>query len=171
MLAFLCGGMEFAPDGGRDWRVKLRQWLEEYLNHTAYDPVVETARTMNPEELREFRGWKTTDLERHRKAMRFIINHDLDVMQGRTDYVICLWDQAAVRGGGTHAELTSAYRKGLPVYLVTEMPIEEISGWVVGCTTKIFSSFDELKSFLSATYGKEARQRAFWGPRSGARRS
>ena len=68
-------------------------------------------------------------------------------------------------GGGTHAELTAAYRRGLPVYLVSELPIEEISGWVVGCTTKIFSGFDELKSFLSATYGKEARQRAFWGPR------
>ncbi len=170
MLAFLCGGMEFAPDGGRDWRARMRQWLEEHLNHTAYDPVVEAARLMSPDELRDFRSWKTTDLERHRKAMRFIINHDLDVMRSRADYVICFWDQAAARGGGTHAELTVAYRKGLPVFLVTEMPIEEISGWVVGCTTKIFSGFDELKRFLTATYGKEARQRAFWGPRSGSGR-
>jgi hypothetical protein len=165
MLAFLCGGMEFAPDSGREWRAKLRQWLEEYLNHTAYDPVVEATRLMNRDELRDFRGWKATDLDRYRKAMRYIINHDLDVMRNRTDYVICNWDQAAARGGGSQAELTAAYRKGLPVYLVAEMPVEEISGWVVGCTTKIFSSFDELKTFLVATYGQEARQRAFWGPR------
>lgn len=165
MLAFLCGGMEFAPDGGRGWRAKLRQWLEEYVNHTAYDPVVEAARLMSQQDLRSLPGWKTTDLDRYRKAMRFIINHDLDVMSNRTDYVICNWDQAAARGGGTQAELTVAHRKGLPVYLVSEMPVEEISGWVVGCTTKIFSSFDELKTFLTATYGKEARQRAFWGPK------
>ena len=120
---------------------------------------------MGEEDLRDFPGWKTTDLERYRKAMRIIINHDLDVMRNRTDYVLCYWDAAAARGGGTQAELTAAYRKGLPVYVVTEMPVEEISGWVAGCTTKIFSGFEELKSFLSATYGQEARQRAFWGPR------
>jgi hypothetical protein len=165
MLAFLCGGMEFAPDGGREWRETMRRWLEEHVNHAAYDPVVEARRLLGEDELRDFPGWKTTDLERHRKTMRIIINHDLDVMRNRTDYVLCYWDAAAARGGGTQAELTAAYRKGLPVYLVTEMPVEEISGWVVGCTTKIFSGFEELKSFLSATYGQEARQRAFWGPR------
>jgi hypothetical protein len=165
MMVFLCGAMEFAPDGGRDWREKMRRWLEENVNHTVYDPNVEARRLMSEEDLRGLPGWKTTDLERFRKAMRFIINHDLDVMRNRTDYVICFWDAAAARGGGTHAELTAAYRKGLPVYLVSEIPVEQISGWVVGCTSKIFSGFDELKSFLSATYGKEARQRAFWGPR------
>lgn len=157
--------MEFAVDGGRDWREKMRRWLEEHVNHATYDPTVEARRLMSAEDLRDLPGWKTTDLERYRKAMRFIINHDLDVMRNRTDYVVCYWDSAAARGGGTQAELTVAYRKGLPVYLVAEMPVEEISGWVVGCTTKIFPGFDELKSFLSATYGKEARQRAFWGPR------
>lgn len=165
MLAFLCGGMEFAPDGGREWRERMRRWLEENVNHAAYDPALEARRLMSGGELRDLPRWKTTDLERYRKTMRFIINHDLDVMSGRADYVICYWDRAAAHGGGTQAELTAAYRKGLPVYLVTEMPVEEISGWVVGCTTRIFSSFEELKSFLAATYGKEARQRALWGSR------
>lgn len=165
MLAFLCGGMEFAPDGGREWRERMRHWLEDHINHSVYDPTLETRRLMGEEEWRDFPGWKTTDLERYRKAMRFIINHDLDVMRSRADYVVCYLDPAAARGGGTQAELTAAYRKGIPIYLVTEMPVEEISGWVVGCTSKIFSSFDELKSFLAVTYGKEARQRAFWGPR------
>jgi hypothetical protein len=164
MLAFLCGGMEFAPDGGHQWRERMRHWLEEKVNHAVYDPTLETRRLLSEDDLRELPGWKTTDLDRYRKVMRILINHDLDVVRGRADYLVCYWDQAAVRGGGTHAELTAAYRKGIPVYLVTEMPVEALSGWVAGCTTKIFSSFDELKSFLATTYGQEARQRALWGP-------
>lgn len=162
MLAFLCGGMEFAPDGGREWRERMRRWLEENVNHAVYDPTQEAHRLLSEEDLRQLPGWKSTDLDRYRKAMRLLIHHDLDVMQGRADYVVCYWDQAAARGGGTQAELTFAYRKSIPVYLVTEMPVEALSGWVAGCTSKIFSSFEELKSFLAATYGREARQRALW---------
>ena len=165
MLAFLCGGMEYAPDGGRAWRERIRLWLQENLNHHVYDPTVEARRILTPEELDGLGKWKVTDLDRFRKVMRFILNHDLDVMARRADYVICNWDEAAARGGGTHAELTSAYRKGIPVYLVTEMPVEEVSGWVLGCTDKIFSSFDDLKSSFAATYGKEARQQALWQAR------
>jgi hypothetical protein len=165
MLAFLCGGMEYSPDGGRQWRERIRLWLQESLNHRVYDPTVETRRILNEDEMRNFRSWKLTDLDRFRKVMRIIINHDLDVMANQADYVVCFWDEAATAGGGTHAELTAAYRKGIPVYLVTEMPVEEINGWVVACSTKIIPSFNELKSCLTATYGKEAQQRALWGTR------
>lgn len=162
MLAFLCGAMEYAPDGGRQWRERLRGWLQENLNHRVYDPTEEARRILSENELRNLADWKTSDLERYRRILRFIINHDLDVMANRADYVVCFWDEAAARGGGTQAELTAAYRKGIPVYLWAEMPVEQISGWVVGCTDKIFSSFEELKSFLAGTYGKEARQQALW---------
>ncbi len=165
MLAFLCGGMEFAPEGGREWRERMRHWIEDNLNHSVYDPTQEARRLLGEDELQGLPAWKTTDLEHYRKVMRLIITHDLDVMANRADYVVCCWDEAAVRGGGTQAELTAAYRKGIPVYFVTSMPVEEVSGWVVGCTTKTFSGFDELKTFLASTYGKEARQRAFWEPR------
>ncbi len=165
MLAFLCGAMEFAPDGGREWRERLRRWIEENLNHAVYDPTVEARRLFSEEDLAQLPGWKLSDLERFRKAMRQIINHDLDVMANRADYVICQWDEAAARGGGTQAELTAAYRKRIPVFFVTELPIEQVSGWVVGCTTRIFPNFDELKTFLNVTYGREARQRALWEPR------
>lgn len=165
MLAFLCGGMEFSPDGGRQWRERIRLWLQENLNHRVYDPTVETRRILNEEEANNFRDWKLTDLDRFRRVMRIVINHDVDVMTNQADYVVCLWDDAAKDGGGTHSELTAAYRKGIPVYMVAEMPVEQISGWVVACSTKIFPGFNELKSYLATTYGKEAQQRALWGTR------
>lgn len=165
MLAFLCGGMEYAPDGGRQWRERIRLWIQENLNHRVYDPTEEALRILSEEELRGLATWKCSDLERYRRVMRFIINHDLDIMASQADYVLCLWDEAAAQGGGTQAELTAAYRKAIPVYLVSETPAEQISGWIVGCADRIFSSFEELKKFLLESYGKTARQNALWEKR------
>lgn len=160
MLAFLCGGMEHAPDGGRQWREPLRLWIQERLNHRVYDPTEEARRILSGEELDNLRAWKSSDLERFRKVMRFIINHDLEVMAGQADYVVCFWDEAAARGGGTQAELTAAYRKGIPIYLVSEGLVEHISGWVVGCADRIYSTFDELKVFLAEEYGRGLAEKA-----------
>ncbi|MBI1941092.1 MAG: hypothetical protein HYS33_06260 [Acidobacteria bacterium] len=157
--------MENASDGGRAWRERMRAWIQNSFNHRVYDPTQEAERILSVEELRSLPGWKSTDLERFRKVMRFIINHDLDVMANQADYVVCYWDEAAAQGGGTQAELTAAYRKGIPVYLVTEMPAEKVSGWVAGCADKIFSGFDELKAFLTEVYGNQARQEVFWDSR------
>lgn len=162
MLAFLCGGMEYATDGGRAWRERIRLWLQDTLNHRVYDPIVEAQRLFTAEERRDLPAWKTSDPERFRRAMRIVINHDLDVMARQADYVVCLWDEAAARGAGTQAELTAAYRKAIPVYLVTEMSAAEISGWILGCADRVFANFDELKSFLASTYAREARQHALW---------
>jgi nucleoside 2-deoxyribosyltransferase len=162
MLAFLCGGMEYAPEGGRQWRERMRHWIQENLNHRVYDPTAEARRILTQEEVENLAAWKTSDPERFRKVMRFVINHDLNVMAAQADYVVCFWDQAAARGGGTQAELTAAYRKGIPVYCVTESTGEEISAWVLGCIDRIFTSFDELESYLDDTYGKTAKQRALW---------
>jgi len=160
MLAFLCGGMEYAPEDGRQWRQRMRLWIQENLNHRVYDPSEEARRILSEEELRKLPAWKTAERERFRKVMRFIINHDLDVMASQADYVVCHWDEAAARGGGTQAELTAAFRKGIPVYVVTEWPAEQISGWVLGCTDKIFTTFDELKLLLAATYGRKVQLHA-----------
>ena len=154
--------MEYASDGGATWRERIRLWIQENLNHRVYDPVVDAQRLFSAEELTGLPAWKTSDLERYRRAIRIAINHDLDVMTRQADYVICLWDEAAARGGGTQAELTTAYRKGIPVYMMTEMPASDISGWILACTDRIFSKVDELKPFLAATYGKDARQQALW---------
>ena len=154
--------MEYAPDGGRAWREHMRAWILKNLNHHVYDPTEEARRILSEEEQQNLAAWKTSDLDRYRRIMRFIINHDLDMMTDRTDYVVCYWDEAAQRGAGTKAELTAAYRRGVPVYFVTEMPIPEISGWVLGCLDRIFSNFDDLKNFLLENYGRGPGQRELW---------
>ena len=77
MLAFLCGGMEYATDGGRAWRERIRLWLQEALNHRVYDPTVEAQRIFSAEELAGLADWKTSDVERFRRVMRVAISRDL----------------------------------------------------------------------------------------------
>jgi len=154
--------MEYASDGGRAWRERMRLWLQESLNHRVYDPTIESKRIFSAEDFAGLATWKTTDVERFRRVMRVAISRDLDVMANQADYVVCLWDEAAMRGGGTHAELTAATRKGIPVYMVTEIPAEQISGWILACVDRLFANFDELKSLLASTYGREGRQHDLW---------
>jgi hypothetical protein len=75
-----------------------------------------------------------------------------------SDYVICYWDQGAQRGAGTKGELTIARYFNKPVYMVTRIPKVNIPGWVLGCVTEFFDSFEHLKEFL-VSYYKSDRKR------------
>jgi nucleoside 2-deoxyribosyltransferase len=70
-------------------------------------------------------------------------------------------DADAATSGGTSSELTFAYRRGIPVYLVTDSAVEELSGWMLACADRVFADIDELKKFLLERYGKE-KQGPLW---------
>lgn len=161
MLAYLCGPIEFASDGGKLWRRKLAPFLRDELGHRVYDPAEDEKKNLTDEEIAHFREWKRTDTDRFRRTVRKIIQYDLDQIENRADYVVCYLGAGSTPSGGTPAELTIAYRKGIPVYLVSEAPVEEISGWMLACADQVFGSIEELKTFLIARYGRE-RQTALW---------
>jgi hypothetical protein len=154
MLAYLSGSIEFAEDKGKGWRRELCPFLEQTLGHRVYDPAEDEKKNLTDEEVAHFRSWKTADPERFRRTVRKIIDWDLDTIEKQADYLICYWDERSARGAGTQAELTAAYRKGIPVYLVTQMKTEGISGWVLGCAERVFNSFEALKAFLRKEYGQ-----------------
>jgi hypothetical protein len=153
MRAYLSGSIEYSPDLGKGWRAQVTPFLRA-LGHEVYDPAADEKKNLTDEEVREFRGWKTTDLVRYQAAVRKIIAWDLDWIESRSDYVVCYWDAAAARGAGTQGELTLAHRCGIPVYLVLGMPSRVVSGWILGCATRVFDNFAELQSFLSRTYAQ-----------------
>jgi nucleoside 2-deoxyribosyltransferase len=164
MLAYLCGPMEFASDRGRMWRRKLTPFLVEQLGHRIYDPVEDERKSLTEDEAAHYREWKTTDVERFRRVLRKIIQYDLDLIENKADYVICHLDDSASTGitsGGTPAELTFAYRKGIPVYLVTTLGPEKISGWMLACADNVFDSVDTLKKFLTERYSAH-KQSQMW---------
>ncbi len=149
MLIYLCGAIEYAPDKGKGWRAALTPLLRE-LGHDVYDPAEDERKNLDDTELREFRGWKRSDPERFRRTVRKIIAWDLDWIEQRADCVVAFWDEYAPRGGGSGGELTVAHRRGIPVYLVTGMPVEQISGWILACASEVFSDFRQLRNFLQA---------------------
>jgi hypothetical protein len=151
MRVYLSGGIEYSPDKGRKWRADLAPVLRE-LGHEFYDPAEDEKKTLDDDEIGQFRQWKTTDLPRFQRTLRKIIDFDIDRIEDRTDYIICYWDESAAKGAGTHGELTVAFRSGIPVFLVLGMPIERISGWVLGCATEVFQHFDSLTDFLREKY-------------------
>lgn len=80
MLAYLCGPIEFAADGGKMWRRKLMPFLRDELGHGVYDPAEDVKKNLTDEEVTHFREWKRTDLERFRRAVRKIIQFDIDLI-------------------------------------------------------------------------------------------
>ena len=161
MLAYLCGPIEFTEDGGRLWRRKLAPLLRDQLGHRVYDPAEDELKNLTEEEAAHFREWKTADLDRFRRAVRKIIAFDLDLIENKADYVICYWPSENAHSGGTSAELTVAHRKGIPVYLVTPIAVDQVSGWMLACSDQVFTSIEGLKEFLVARFARE-KQTLLW---------
>jgi hypothetical protein len=157
MRTYLSGGMEYAQNEGTDWRKEIEEWITDRLGHTVFNPNVESEKYLRMKLPRvNFRRLKSTDIDRFQETVRGIVRLDSHEIADRTDYVICLWDASAQRGAGTKGELTIARFFGKPVYMVTRMRREKIPGWVLGCTSEIFPSFEALKAFLERSYGRSS---------------
>jgi hypothetical protein len=151
MLIYLSGSIEFATGHGRAWRAEVTPLLES-LGHTVYDPAADEQKNLTADEVAHFRTWKTSDPERFAAAIRKIIHWDMDIVEQRAGCLVCYWDANAGRGAGTQAEVTTAFRHGKPVYLVTELPREAMSGWILACATQVFRSFEELHVFFGSNF-------------------
>jgi hypothetical protein len=146
---YLSGGMEYAADEGRDWRSTMQDWLERNLHCEVFNPNRESDRlfrTHHPDI--NFRQLKANDIQRYSRIATELVDLDCKEIAERSDFVICYWDDSAMKGAGTKGELTMARHFRKPVYMVTTLPHHEIQGWVLGCVTRMFSSFEELKAFL-----------------------
>ncbi len=157
MKAYLSGGMEHAPDRGSGWRVSLERWLSDTLSHESFNPV----RSSDEFLAAHYPGLdrkrlKKSDPDEFAKFVGRLIDIDLRAIATECDYCICLWDRSARNGAGTQGEITLARYLGKPVYLVSDMPLEKIPGWVLGCSTRTFRSFGQLKRHLRTSYGRTA---------------
>jgi hypothetical protein len=149
MRVYLSGGMEYADGEGVNWRKEMQEWLETTLNHSVFNPNVESDMFFNTRYPNiDFRLIKRTNLVLYQEIVRHLVDIDCKEIANHSDYLICYWDEGAAKGAGTKGELTMAKYFGKPVYLITSFPLHDIPGWVLGCTTKIFLNFDELKQFL-----------------------
>ena len=157
MFFYLAGSIEYSPDKGKAWRAQIAPALKE-LGHEIYDPAEDELKNLTETEAREFRSWKQSDLQRFRQTIQKIIAYDLDLIEHRCDAIICYWDEHAGRGAGTQGELTFAHRLGIPVYLICVVPVEQISGWLLGCATEVFVGFDDFHGFVKKLPNEPAKE-------------
>jgi hypothetical protein len=151
--------MEFAKGEGADWRRVMEEWVQKNLGHSAYNPNKESNEFLAKKyPTGNFRDLKNEDIKKYTELVRDLIDGDCREIAERSDYVICNWDESAQRGAGTKGELTMARYVGKPVYMVTQMKLQDIPGWVLGCATKIFGTFEDLEEFLFEHYTVNSRK-------------
>ena len=153
MIAYLSGPIENAHNDGADWRNEITKWLEIKLNHRVFNPVIETKSIIKSDN-NDFRVMKKTNPNEYKKIIRKIIKVDLEAVVNNSDYLIVKWDKSVFRGGGTHGEITMAYWLKKPVFLVNNLPIDDISSWIFSCSEYLFENFDDLKIKLEELYSK-----------------
>lgn len=152
--AYLSGGMEYSRREGADWRLAMESWLRKTLSHSVFNPNTVNTTFLQKRGYRKesFRALKSRNLDAYLRIVSAIVDRDSREIIKNTSYVICKWDRSAERGAGTKGEVTLAKLVRKPVYVVTSVRPENIPGWVLGCTTKIFRSFSELKGFLEKKF-------------------
>ena len=154
MIAYLSGAMENAENEGSEWRNEITIWLKDNLNHDAFNPVEESKNTSKSYKINNYRSFKNKNPKQYKKFIREIIKQDIQAVTRETDYLIVLWDEAVLKGGGTHGEVTMAYWFNKPIYLVNLLPNKDLSSWIYACSSKIYDSFDSLKLDLLEIYQK-----------------
>jgi hypothetical protein len=151
--AYLSGGMEYAKDEGVRWRKEMEEWIAVELGHSVFNPNVESEKFLKKKLRRgSLRTLKFANIDRFQSIVQGIVRLDSTEIALRSDYVVCLWDASAQRGAGTKGELSIAKYFNKPVYMVTRMSKQNIPGWILGCTSRIFSSFAELREYLRTNY-------------------
>ncbi len=154
MKVYLSGGMENAENHGGDWRRELEDWIRTSLKHDVFNPSTESIKFLKE----RYPGVERSrmpkeDMRLFQQVIGNLILMECSEIIHNCDYVVCYWDESCYRGAGTQGELTVAKYFGKPVYLVTQLPLKDVPGWVIGCSTEVFSEFEALKEFLKSKYG------------------
>lgn len=144
---YLAGGMENAPNFGVAWRAKIEKWLISNGWHVHNPCTKETTifkrRGVKGSTYHKLKTLKTLDV--YQNIMRDLIDYDLSIIR-QCDLILVYWDEYAK--GGTIHELGYAREKGIPVVMMSRLPIKQVSGWVLGCTNDIFFRWKDIKKYI-----------------------
>lgn len=140
---YLCGPMEYTEDEGLPWRLEFRKKLE-HLDVHCIIPNEEQDIISSQEDLNELKNGQ--DIDEYFKIMREFIKIDLDFVRN-SDFIVARWN--GERMSGTIGEAQEAYLKDIPVFLITEEPIEDIPGWFLACCEDVFANIDDFVSYLT----------------------
>lgn len=148
---YLSGGMQFADGLGTGWRKLTSARLKEMQYYPIDIARMDEEYTKRYGQL-YFMSDRKNHLQYKSNFRRHFIHADVQLVINDSDALIVLYDESVRRGAGTTSEVHEAYKNDIPVFLVSayEDWHNEVPGWMQAETTKIFSSFEELYSYLDA---------------------
>ena len=144
--------MEYAKDGGKEWRLKVDKELRR-LGYRVYNPCSDEQSILEPfgiKTAQEFLALKKdpATLAKFRRIMLAIAEYDLEQLN-KSRAIIAYLDSTL--SGGTAGEVTiQRFIRNKPVFAV--IPPEEItkvSGWVLACVSHIFKDIDSMLDYIS----------------------
>lgn len=147
---YLTGGMQFAADEGKGWRMEASKWLKELgyfpldifaLDQAYADKYGHFLRGVNA---------SRDHLQRKSNIRKHFIQTDIALVRNDSDAIIAYYDESFRRGAGSFSEVHEAYMNDIPVFLVSAYDNweEEVSGWLQAMTTRIFNNFEELQFYM-----------------------
>lgn len=150
MIWYLCGPVQFVEDDSYiTWRDELTKWLEK-RGHAVLDPTKKN-QELSPQEINELIG--SGNIDKVRDVIRdIVIEPDIRLVQ-EADGIIAYLDRRDTAGSIT--EIFLAYEENKPVLVVYTIPRKKWFGWVIGMSTKIFTSFTDLKDYIEDHYYKK----------------
>lgn len=144
MRAYLAGAIEGLPDRGTRWRIRYQKLLAELTGIEGIRPADDIEDILGIS-VNTFLGYKQTDLLEYIRLMRLIRKHDFDLIDS-CDFVITKWEGPI--SAGTIGEADYVASKGMTNYLIHDIPIHEVPGWILPDFTKIFNSDFSFFNFL-----------------------
>lgn len=168
---YLVGPIQWS-DNFMGWREDLREFLEEY-GHEALLPWGEIYHGKKGKMV--FLNWAKelspkVYFAKVRKYMRrHVIKWDLKAVEA-CDGII-FWLPKGIKTVGSYGEITLIYYfiyhkkyskwkgKQKKIFVITDIPIEELSYWLIGCSDKIFKNFKKFKKYFKENFNQKRKRK------------
>lgn len=146
---YLAGAIEGCSDFGTTWREAVTPSLTE-MGFEVVDPTKHELKGLSPEEVAAIRAKEVGSaggMSEYRALVggRIVVPDLLEV--ARCSHLLCKW--ATNTSCGSAGEVTFAKFLNKEVMLVADMPVEQISSWIIGCSTSIFPSVEACLASLA----------------------
>lgn len=144
----------------KDWRLMVTEYIKQNYDIKSLNPLGDKGGDRIGPDLRQklYNANKLGDIDTIRRIVRdIIIPPDLIMVEQCTFLTLWIPEKDGYEICGSFGEVTLAHYLNIPVYIVTERKIYpcELPNWVIGCSTEIFTSWDDYFKFIGDKYGSK----------------
>lgn len=162
--AYLAGGIDRVPDGGRGWRKEIGGYLRDHFGVVVLDPTDKPIDLAAEDEKSRAQRRKLKlagDFKKLVQEMKLIRQVDLRMVDF-SDFVVVYLDLES-HACGTYEELFWANRLKRPVFAVVDQGKINAPDWLFGCLPlkHIFGSWGEMTNYLGEIDQGRANHKRF----------